>query len=131
MRRHYILASSFAALAMTVTLAPGEAQAQTDAAYIQTDTAYVKKVIKKVFKSQGKKAIRVAKCESGLNPKARGANGGMGLFQFTPASWRKYGVSDGSGVKDPYNAIANTKAALRVYKDYGWAKSWWGSCYKA
>lgn len=81
--------------------------------------------IKRVFKSKAKKATRVGMCLSGLKKNAHGPHGGMGYFQLTPETWRKYGRGN------PYDGVANTKAAYRLYKEHGWKKSVWGDCSRA
>jgi hypothetical protein len=73
------------------------------------------------------KAIRVADCESGLNPDAISPGGGnWGLFQLNRTTWEPTARSMGytwSQVLDPY---INSKIALQVYKAAGNSFSPWG-----
>jgi soluble lytic murein transglycosylase-like protein len=46
----------------------------------------------------GDRLLRVAMCESGLNPNARNASGAEGLFQFKPATFYGHG---GHNIWDP------------------------------
>lgn len=46
----------------------------------------------------GDQLLRVAMCESGLNPNARNASGASGLFQFKPGTFYGHG---GHNIWDP------------------------------
>lgn len=69
--------------------------------------------------SLGAKALRVAKCESNLNPKAVSGSGAQGLFQLMPFVWRAYGAGS------PLHAGDNAATAHRIYLKKGWA--FWGT----
>jgi hypothetical protein len=67
---------------------------------------------------------RIAKCESGGNPRAIGGGGRYrGKYQFSMATWRSYG-----GKGDPIDASEATqdRIALRLYRDRG--TSPWPNC---
>ncbi len=64
-------------------------------------------------------ALRVAKCESGYNPRAyNAASGASGLFQFLPSTWNAN--FPGWNIWDP-NAQAR---AARTFYDQGRANAW-------
>ncbi|GAA4908140.1 putative peptidoglycan binding protein [Stackebrandtia albiflava] len=73
------------------------------------------------------KAIRVARCESGLNPIAVGVNTNgtkdMGVFQFntggTLQEWLP-GSSTKIKIDNALTSTENIKAAYRLYKSRGW-----------
>ena len=73
------------------------------------------------------KAIRVADCESGLNPDAVSPGGAnWGLFQINRTSWESTVRSMGyswSQMTDPY---INSKVALHIYKAAGNSFNPWG-----
>ena len=63
--------------------------------------------IRKVFGARAPGALRVATCESHLNPYARNRHSGAaGLFQFMPVHWR--------GRWNPLNGWVNTVHAYRA-----------------
>jgi outer membrane biosynthesis protein TonB len=71
------------------------------------------------------KAIRVADCESGLNPKAASPSEiNLGLWQMTRQTWKDYG---GPG-DDPRNSSAatQTQVAWKLFSARGWSP--WGGC---
>ena len=64
-------------------------------------------------------ALRVARCESGYNPRAYNpSSGASGLFQFLPSTW--YSHFPGWNIWDPY---AQARAA-RIFYDNGWQSQW-------
>ncbi len=78
----------------------------------------VRGMIIQVFGPYAAKAIRVAMCESGLNPNARNPSGASGVFQFLPSTWAMTPYHAAS----PFNAWANINAAhwLFVRDGYSW-----------
>jgi len=52
-------------------------------------TSSARRVIHSVFGSQSREAIRVARCESKLDPRAVGGAGELGLFQIHPSHFGK------------------------------------------
>lgn len=107
-----------AAAALAVTLGyPAPADAH--------DVKKVKRAIRIAWQGNDKRAIRVAKCESSLNPRAVSPSGKYrGLWQFDRATWKAYG---GPG-KDPIkvNARRQTEVAWRLFADRGWQP--WPTC---
>jgi hypothetical protein len=64
-------------------------------------------------------ALRVARCESGYNPRAYNpSSGASGLFQFLPSTW--YSHFPSWNIWDPY---AQARAA-RIFYDNGWQSQW-------
>jgi hypothetical protein len=95
------------------------------AAAYRYDEARVKRQIGRAWGGNDDKAIRVADCESSLNPMAASPGGTyLGLWQFSRATWKSY---DGPG-DDPreVNAFKQTEVAWRLFQDRGWAP--WPSC---
>ena len=96
-------------------------------AHAAANTSYEISVIHQVFGRYGDQAVRVATCESSLNPNARnteaiGGSYATGLFQVLyPSTWR--GTSQAS--QSPYNIVANTKAAYDVFRSSGYSWRQW------
>lgn len=66
-------------------------------------------------------ALRVAKCESGYNPRAYNpSSGASGLFQFLPSTWNARSHPAFGDIWDPY---AQARAA-RYYYDHGMTNAW-------
>jgi hypothetical protein len=110
-----------AALAVLVVFVPHTAFAYA------TDPATVKRQIRRAWVGNDYKAIRVARCESGLNPKATSSGGTyLGLWQFSRTTWKAYG---GPG-DDPraVNSYTQTTIAWKLFRDRGWAP--WPTCGK-
>lgn len=81
-------------------------------------------MIQQVFGPYGSSAVRVATCESGLNPNATNtSSSAAGLFQFLPSTWA--GTSQAG--QSPYNAYANIQAAHEVFVRDGYSWREW-SC---
>ncbi len=87
----------------------------------------VESMIRQVFGLHAQSAIRVARCESGLNPGAynpagfRGSHS-AGVFQILyPSTWR--GTSQAA--RSPYNAIANIVAAHDIFVRDGYRWRAW------
>lgn len=62
-------------------------------------------------------AVRVATCESRLNPSARSRGGHLGLFQMSPR-WH----SHRPGMPNPFDAVSNAVAAESLYREAGWSQ---------
>jgi hypothetical protein len=89
------------------------------------DVRRVKASIRRAWGGNDRKAIRVARCESSLNPKATSPTGKyLGLWQFSRATWADY---DGPGT-DPrkVSAYKQTQVAYRLFQDRGWGP--WPTC---
>ena len=71
-------------------------------------------IIRTVFKDNPEEAIKVAECESGLNPKAKnGSSTATGLFQIMSSL---HGVNR-TNLQDP---LINTLMAKKLYDSSGW-----------
>ncbi len=82
----------------------------------------IQQIILDAFASQGAGAqawaLRIAKCESGYNPRAVNASSGAaGLFQFLPSTWRN--MPQGRAGKDVFDPVANAQAAAYYYSTSG------------
>ena len=89
---------------------------------------HVKQQIRRAWKGRDVKAIRVANCESSLNPNARSPGGTyLGLWQFSRTTWKEYG---GPG-RDPraVSAYRQTVIAWRLFRDRRWTP--WPYCRSA
>jgi hypothetical protein len=75
------------------------------------DRGYSITVIRGVFGPDADQAIRVAECESGLNPAAYNPSGAAGLFQIMPGTW--VGTSQRGASR--YDAHANAVAAHDIF----------------
>lgn len=78
----------------------------------------IPETIETVFGADAPVALRVAECESRLNPGAVGPYGSIGVFQINPRShaWRVSRVG-GSGLTDP---DTNIRVARHLQQDEGW-----------
>lgn len=71
-------------------------------------------MIDRVFGADAPEAVRVARCESGLNPKAYNPGSGHaeGLFQILyPSTWSRTSQASHS----PFDAMANILAAHEIF----------------
>lgn len=95
------------------------AQAQQD-----VDQNGVVGLIYEVFGDVGASAVRVARCESGLDPTARNRSGASGLFQVMlpthAGRFEAHGWSAGDWA-DPYK---NTVVAFDIYEESGSWAAW-------
>lgn len=80
--------------------------------------------IRRTWEGDDEKAVRVADCESGLNPRATSRDGqNLGLWQFRLDTWRNYG---GTGDPRDHSPEQQTAVALRLFQARGWAP--WPGC---
>jgi hypothetical protein len=90
-------------------------------------SAQVAGIINQVFGPYASGAIRVAQCESGLNPYAVnsmsiGNSRAVGVFQILyPSTW--YGTSQAGA--SPYDASANVRAAHDIFVRDGYSWREW------
>lgn len=71
--------------------------------------------------------VAVAKCESGLNPRAQSPHGKyVGIFQFDIASWTSRSRNAGFGGRPWWDAKANAGTAAWLWKTSG--PSHWPTC---
>jgi hypothetical protein len=76
-------------------------------------------MIKEVFGPHADEALRIARCESSMNPSEVNSIGATGLFQIRAGmhSWRVKKVH-GTSLTDPWT---NVRVAYSLMKDEGWA----------
>jgi len=117
MRR--VFACALVALAFAAPVLASRAETET------TDVEKVKRQITRAWEGNDRKAIRVADCESGLNPKATSPGGKyLGLWQFSKATWQDYG-GPGDDPRD-VSAYRQTLVAWKLFQDRRWEP--WPSC---
>ncbi len=81
----------------------------------------IEAMIMRVFGFYGSSAIRVADCESGLNPSATNPSGATGLFQIMPATFN----STSQAGRSPYDAYTNAVAAHEIFARDGYSWREW------
>lgn len=81
-------------------------------------------LIKYYFVSEGERAVKVAFCESSLDPrKTSSTSTASGLFQILKGTWSAYQCEG-----NPLNADDNIKCAYKIYQANGWGSSAsWGA----
>ncbi len=112
-KKHWIVKISLAA-SLGIALMSAGSGMNSPAVHAASDTVdrgYSINVIRKVFGPDADQAIRVAECESGLNPQAYNPSGAAGLFQIMPGTWR--GTSQAGASR--YDAYANAVAAHDIF----------------
>jgi soluble lytic murein transglycosylase-like protein len=112
-KKHWIVKISLAA-SLGIALISAGSSFEAPAAHANSnavDRGYSINVIRQVFGSDADQAIRVAECESGLNPEAYNPSGAAGLFQIMPGTW----VRTSQGGASRYDAYANAVAAHEIF----------------
>lgn len=100
---------------------------QAHAATQSASASQVSSIISNVFGPYAPSALRVAQCESGLNPSAVnpmpiGNSHAVGVFQILyPSTW--YGTSQAGA--SPYDAYANVRAAHDIFVRDGYSWREW------
>jgi len=61
--------------------------------------------------ADGPLLLRIAECESRLNPTVIGRNGAAGLFQIIPETWRWAAERLSLGSASPFDPLANAEVA--------------------
>ena len=124
------LASILAVALLGAMIGTSTLQASAKTATPQNYSAeQVSSIITQVFGPYASGAIRVAQCESGLNPYAVnpayiGGSRASGVFQILyPSTW--YGTSQAGA--SPYDAYANVRAAHDIFVRDGYSWREW-SC---
>lgn len=81
-------------------------------------------LIRYFFVSEGARAVKVAFCESSLDPrKTNSTSSASGLFQILKGTWESYQCEG-----NPFNAEDNIKCAYKIYQANGWGSSAsWGA----
>ena len=121
-RRQLLACAVAVSVTLVALLGPTLATRADDGTF---DRDKVIRQIGRAWEGNDRKAIRVADCESSLNPKATSPGGKyLGLWQFSKATWKDYG---GPG-DDPreVNAYRQTQVAWRLFSDRRWEP--WPSC---
>lgn len=81
--------------------------------------------IDQVFGKYASSAWQVARCESGLNPKAYNrTSGATGMFQIIPSTWNGTGFAPYSWTKAT-NPFLNIRAAYALFKRDGYSWREW------
>lgn len=97
-------------------------QDQTGRGALLKDPGSVVGTIHAVFGAHGHKAVIVARCESGLNPRAVSSTGKFrALYQWDAQTWRSVG-----GTGDPINAsvLEQVQRAHTLFLRRGWVSPW-------
>ena len=63
--------------------------------------------------------VRIAECESRLNPRVTGRDGAAGLFQVMPATWGWVTGQLGIPEASPYDPVANVEVAAWLMANLG------------
>ena len=105
--------------------APRKAEAKSIAVEKTTKTpkSEVEGLIRKHFGEHAEKAIKVAKCESGLNPNAKNKHStASGVFQIIKGTWignrKAMGLDTDLSLR--FNAEENIKTAKYIYDHRNW-----------
>lgn len=99
---------------------PSPSRSQSTTTYSREE---VKAGIRSAWGGDDEEAIRIADCESGLNPRAGSSSGHYGLWQMRMETWHSYG---GSGDPRDASPAAQTAAAWRLFQQRGWSP--WAGC---
>lgn len=106
---------SLVLLAMVLGVMAGFQSMQAHAAPLHSQTATggsYADTIRQVFGPYGNQAVRIAECESSMNPNAyNGILGAAGLFQIIPSTW----ASTSEAGQSVYNPYANIRAAHEIF----------------
>lgn len=96
------------------------------------DRGSIDSILRNVFGTEYRTALRVAKCESRLDPNAISDTNDHGLLQINATTWNKPWHSDpvaqyiGNNWHNVYDPYHNALMAKKIRDRYGWSK--W-SCY--
>jgi hypothetical protein len=125
-RKRLILKFALGALLMA-TLLGATLGMNTKTTHAATDSASMISIIRSTFGRYSDQAIRIATCESTLNPRAVntqaiGNSHAAGLFQILyPSTW--YSTSQASA--SPFNPRANARAAYEIFRRDGFSWREW------
>ncbi|GCE22864.1 transglycosylase SLT domain-containing protein [Dictyobacter kobayashii] len=115
------------AIMFALTLAGTFMGMQTKTTHAATNNTYLVSIIRNVFGPYSDQAIRIAQCESTMNPNARntmaiGGSYASGLFQILyPSTWN--GTAQAG--KSPFDPQANAQAAYQLFKGDGFRWTQW------
>ena len=71
------------------------------------------------YSVEGDLLVRIAECESRLNPRVTGRDGAAGLFQVMPATWGWVTGQLGIPEASPYDPVANVEVAAWLLANLG------------
>lgn len=112
---------------LALTLFTSFIQFTSKPSYAATNSSYMTSIIHEVFGSHAAQAIRIAQCESTMNPnavnsQAIGNSHAEGLFQILyPSTWK--GTSQAG--RSPFDPRANAKAAYDLFRGDGYTWAQW------
>jgi membrane-bound lytic murein transglycosylase D len=95
----------------------GKGQRAVQVAFKRLDQ--YEEMMRKVFREEGvpEELIYVGLVESAYNPYAQSVAGAEGIWQFMPATGRKYGLKQSGGQDDRHHPEKSTRAAARYLRD--------------
>lgn len=90
-----------------------EAKAQEE--YLYHNDPVINYIYKTFGVEEGKSALKVAQCESSLNPEAESnISSASGLYQIIDGTWNLFKCTG-----DPYNAFDNVNCAKKIFDHTG------------
>ncbi len=106
----------------TIVIPGGSSTGTTSSAPSQQLSGSYQDMIHQVFGQYGDQAVRVAMCESSMNPNAyNGILGAAGLFQIIPSTF----ASTSYAGQSVYNPVTNIRAAYEIFARDGYSWSEW------
>ncbi len=106
----------------TIVIPSGGSASTTSSGSSQQLSGSYEDMIYQVFGQYGSQAVRVAMCESSLNPNAyNGILGAAGLFQIIPSTFASTSYAGGS----VYDPATNIRAAYEIFARDGYSWSEW------
>ena len=106
----------------TIVIPSGGSTSTTSSGSSQHLGGSYQDMIRQVFGQYGDQAVRVAMCESTMNPNAyNGILGAAGLFQIIPGTFAGTSYAGGS----VYNPETNIRAAYEIFARDGYSWSEW------
>jgi len=88
------------------------------ASSVPSEQSAVMSTINQVFGKHAWGALQVARCESGLNPRAYNPSGATGLFQIMPSTWNGTPFQPYTWAKAT-NPWFNIQAAYAIFRQDG------------
>lgn len=125
-KKHFVAKFALAAL-LALTLLAGVLSTSAQTTHAATNESYMISIIRSVFGPYSDQAIRIARCESSLNPNAVnsiavGNSHAQGLFQILyPSTW----MGTSQAAASPFNPTANTRAAHDIFVRDGYSWREW------
>jgi Transglycosylase SLT domain. len=125
-KKHFVAKFALAAL-LALTLLAGVLSTNAQTTHAATNDSYIVSIIRNTFGAYSDQAIRIATCESSLNPNAVnsiaiGNSHAQGLFQILyPSTW----VGTSQAAASPFNPAANARAAHDIFVRDGYSWREW------